>query len=198
MATKRGPRFKECRRIGVNVCGHPKAMSRFGKVGGQQRRSKKSEYAQQLNEKQKIKAYYGIFERQMRNYFDKASRVRDGKPGEVLLVLLETRLDNVVYRMGFANSIRFARQMVTHRHILVNGKIVNIPSYQVKVGDVITLKEKSRKIEHFTETFAQSGFAVPYVDVDADKFEGTLTRLPLREELPIEVSEQLVVEFYSK
>lgn len=198
MATKRGPRFKECRRIGVNVCGHPKAMSRFGKVGGQQRRSKKSEYALQLNEKQKIKAYYGIFERQMRNYFDKASRVRDGKPGEVLLVMLESRLDNLVYRMGFANSIRFARQMVTHRHILVNGKTVDIPSYEVQVGDVISLKEKSRKIEHFAEIFSQGGYALPYVEVNADKFEGTFTRKPLREELPIEVSEQLVVEFYSK
>ncbi len=198
MATKRGPRFKECRRIGVNVCGHPKALNRLGKTGGNQRRGKKSEYALQLNEKQKIKAYYGIFERQMRNYFEKANRVRDGKPGEVLLVLLESRLDNIVYRMGFANSIRFARQMVTHRHILVNGKTVDIPSYEVQVGDVISLKEKSRKIEHFANTFEQSGYGLAYLEVDKDNFQGTFTRKPLREELPIEVSEQLVVEYYSK
>lgn len=198
MATKRGPRFKECRRLGVNVCGHPKAMNRAGKAGGGRRQSKKSEYALQLTEKQKIKAYYGIFERQMRNYFAKASRSRDGKPGEVLLITLETRLDNMVYRMGFANSIRLARQMVTHRHILVNGKIVDIPSYELKAGDVVSLKEKSRQVEHFAEIFDQGSFGVPYIEVNKDKFEGTLIRTPLREELPIEVNEQLVVEFYSR
>lgn len=200
MANKSGPRFKECRRLGVNVCGHPKAMNRYGKTGsGTGRRPKKmSEYALQLTEKQKIKAYYGIFERQMRNYFEKASRSREGKSGEILLVTLECRLDNLVYRMGFANSIRLARQMVTHRHIKVNGEIVNIPSFQVKVGDTLSLKEKSRKIEHFTELFEAGGFGLPYIETDQEKYQGVLTRLPLRDELPIEVNEQLVVEYYSR
>lgn len=146
MATRRGPRFKECRRFGINVCGHPKALDRLGTTV---KRSKKmSEYGKQLLEKQKIKAYYGIFERQLLRYYKAASKSK-ARTADALFCTLECRLDNLVYRIGFANSIRLARQQVTHRHILVNGKNVNIPSYICKAGDVISLKENSRSNELF-------------------------------------------------
>ncbi|NLZ70355.1 MAG: 30S ribosomal protein S4 [Clostridiaceae bacterium] len=197
MATRRGPRFKECRRLGVNVCGHSKAMNRTVRRTG--RTSKKSEYGLQLNEKQKVKAYYGIFERQMENYFAKATRSRKGTPGEVLLITLERRLDNMVYRAGFANSIRGARQMVNHRHILVNDKVVNIPSYLLKPGDKLTLSEGSRNVPIYVDHFtSDSHFVLPYIEVDRENFSAVFTRLPERDELPIEVNEQLVVEYYSR
>lgn len=197
MATRRSPRFKECRRLGVNVCGHPKAMDRAG-APAFQRRKKKSEYNLQLTEKQKIKAYYGIFERQLRNYFEKAQK-DNRRTGDVLFETLECRLDNLVYRIGFANSIRLARQMVTHGHIMVNGKKLNIPSYIVAPGDVVELREKYRTNEHFRLNFVDhGGFAVPYIDVNKEKFSGTLTRLPDRTEVPVEVDDSLVVEYYSR
>lgn len=197
MATKRGPRFKECRRLGVNVCGHPKAMNRADAPAFNTRR-KQSEYSLQLTEKQKIKAYYGILEKQLRRYFEKAQK-KTGRTGDVLFEMLESRLDNLVYRIGFANSIRMARQMVTHGHILVNGKRVNIPSYLAKPGDVISLKEDARKNEHFKSNFVElGGFSVPYIDVDKNNFSGVYTRLPLREEVPVEVNDNLVVEYYSR
>lgn len=196
MATRRGPRFKECRRLATNVCGHPKAMRRA--VSEERSRKKMSEYALQLREKQKIKAYYGIFEKQLRNYFAKAQRVRTGTTGEVLLCMLEKRLDNMVYRAGFANSIRMARQMVSHGHFLVNGKRINLPSYQVQVGDEIKLCEKSRANSVFTELFADALSVVPYLERNKEGFSAKLFREPERTEIPIEVTDRMVVEFYSR
>ena len=143
MAKMMGPRFKQCRRLGLNVIGHPKAMDRASK--GTARNDKKlSDYGTQLLEKQRLRAYYGVMERQFKSYVQKAIKSKDIS-GDVLLFTLESRLDNLVYRMGVASSIRQARQMVNHGHILVNGQKVDIPSYIVKVGDKITLKEASRK-----------------------------------------------------
>lgn len=196
MATRNGPRFKECRRLGVNVCGHPKAMRRMDSVPMHNR--KQSEYKLQLTEKQKLKAYYGILERQMLNYYKRAHK-SSAQTGTALLILLESRLDNIVYRIGFARSIRMARQMVTHGHILVNGRWINIPSYELKPGDRIELKEDSRKNEPFRINFQDlRGFDVPYLSKDLDAFSAVYLRYPEREELPIEINEQNIVEFYSR
>ncbi|MGE1063016.1 30S ribosomal protein S4 [Megasphaera paucivorans] len=195
MATRRDPRFKECRRFGLNVYGHPKALKRVKK---DQRQKKVSEYGTQLLEKQKLRAYYNLLERQFVRYYDKA-RKQGGITGENMLKLLECRLDNVVYRIGFANSIRQARQMVNHGHVLVNGKRCDIPSANVKVGSVISLKESSRSNEMFKKVFQElKTFDLPYIEKNFDNFEGTLTRIPERDELPIEINETLIVEFYSK
>ena len=197
MATRREPKFKECRRLGVNVCGHPKAMNRAGAQAFQSRR-KKSEYSLQLTEKQKIKGYYGIMERQLRNYFEKAQK-KQGRTGDVLFSMLECRLDNLVYRMGFANSIRLARQMVSHGHIRVNGRKVDIASCQVKPGDVISLKEESRKNELFRSNFLdRGGFGLPYIETNDEEFSGKLVRFPQRDEIPVEVDDNMVVEFYAR
>lgn len=197
MATRRGPRFKECRRLGVNVCGNPKAMKRADAPAFNKRR-KVSEYGLQLTEKQKVKAYYGILEKQMVRYYRAAEKTA-GKTGDALMQALECRLDNMAYRIGFANSIRLARQQVTHGHILVNGQKINIPSYALKPGDVISLREKSKKNEAFRLNFLEGkGFPVPYVERDFEAFSGTLTRKPMREEIPVEINDQLVVEYYSR
>ena len=195
MATRRGPRFKESRRFGVNVCGHPKALRRMDKQTFG--RKKASEYKLQLYEKQKAKAYYGILERQMRNAFKRAYRSR-GETGIELLMLLESRLDNIVYRAGFARSIRMARQMVTHGHIEVNGNRVNIPSYQLKPGDQISLREGSRDVEHFRESFVDLAGHYPYIARDLEQYLVTYSRRPEREELPVDINEQYIVEFYSR
>ena len=201
MATRREPRFKLCRHLGVNVCGHPKALKRVDpkKSAGAGRSGQKvSQYGLQLLEKQKIKAYYGIFERQFARYFDLAKKSSE-MTGVALLKNLECRLDNMVYRSGFARSIRQARQMVSHGHILVNGKKLDIPSYGVKVGDVISLKENSRANTHFQDNFqGLVSFNVPYIEKNKDQFTAKLIREPLRDELPIEVNEILAVELYSK
>lgn len=197
MATRRGPRFKECRRLGVNVCGHPKAMAR-AEAPAFNRRRKVSEYSLQLTEKQKVKAYYGILEKQMRRYYHAAERSKE-RTGTALLQTLESRLDNLVYRIGFANSIRMARQMVSHGHLLVDGKKVTIPSFSVKVGSVVSLREKSRNNEAYRSNFLEGkGAAVPYLERNPEAFSGTLLRLPLREEIPVEINDQLVVEHYSR
>ena len=197
MATRRGPRFKECRRLGVNTCGHPKAMDRTS-APAFRKKHKVSDYGMQLAEKQKVKSYYGIFEKQLRNYYAQASR-SEQRTGDVLLTTLECRLDNLVYRIGFGNSIRLSRQLVSHGHITVNGKKVDIPSYQCKVGDVIALKEKSRKNEAFKKNFLGAvKFKVAYLDKNEAGFAGTLLRTPERAEVPVEINDQLVVEFYSK
>ena len=199
MAKMMGPRFKLSRRLGLNVVGHPKAMVRAEKTKGSSRADKKlTEYGVQLLEKQRLRAYYNILEKQFVRYVDKAIRFR-GQTGPKLLTLLEMRLDNMVYRMGFASSIRQARQMVTHAHFLVNGKKVNIPSYALKAGDVVELREKSRKTQLFVDNFnAISASPLPYITKDLEGFKATVVREPLREELPIEINEQLIVEFYSK
>ena len=197
MAKMMGPRFKQCRRLGLNVCGHPKAMDRAGR--GTSRADKKlSPYGLQLLEKQRLRAYYGVLEKQFRNYVKKAEKSKEST-GVALIQMLECRLDNVVYRLGFANSIRQARQMVVHGHILVNGKKVDIPSFAVQVGAEVSLREKSRTNVMFKENFESGALnEYPYLSKDMDKFSGVLTRLPERNEVPIEIDEILIVEFYSK
>ncbi len=197
MATRRSPRFKECRRLGVNVCGHPKALDRANSPAFK-KNHKQSEYGLQLAEKQKVKAYYGILEKQMLRAYKEAAR-SNGNTGEQLLISLECRLDNLVYRMGFANSIRMARQMVSHGHMLVDGKNINIPSFKVKVGSTIQLIEKSRKSEQFKNCFlSQNRAPLSYITRDEANFACTFTALPQRKEIPVDVKEQLVVEYYSK
>ena len=198
MATRREPRFKLSRHLGVNVCGHPKALKRVDSKKPVRGGQKVSEYGLQLLEKQKIKAYYGILERQFARYFNIAKKSPE-ITGVALLKTLECRLDNLVYRTGFARSIRQARQIVTHGHVLVNGSKVDIPSYGVKVNDVISLKEKTRTNQVFLDNFeGLVSFNVPYLEKDKTKFSAKLIREPQREELPIEVNEILAVELYSK
>ncbi|MBB5218302.1 MULTISPECIES: 30S ribosomal protein S4 [Treponema] len=197
MATRRGPRFKECRRLGVNVCGHPKAMNRAN-APAFKKKHKISEYGLQLIEKQKIKAYYGILERQLRRYYALALK-KEGKTGEELIRMLETRLDNIVYRAGFASSIRMARQMVTHRHFTVNGKKINIPSFEVPVGSEICLVEKDRKNPQFKKCFLELNKApLEYIQRNEESFSAKLVSYPERKKIPVEINDQLVVEFYSK
>ena len=166
---------------------------------GRGRRRKVSEYGTQLREKQKLRRIYGVLEKPFRNYFTKAAR-RKGVTGTNLLQLLECRLDNVVYRLGFAPSRNMARQLVNHRHFVVNGRIVNIPSFQVTTGDTVTLREKSRKNPNIAESLknATARGRVPYVGIEEGKFEGILSSVPERGDIPVNVQEQLIVELYSK
>lgn len=197
MAKMMGPRFKQCRRLGLNVCGHPKAMDRAER--GTSRADKKlSPYGTQLLEKQRLKAYYGVLEKQFANYVHKAEKSKEST-GTLLVQLLECRLDNIVYRLGLASSIRQARQMVVHGHILVNGKKVDRPSFGLNVGDVISLREKSQSNAMFKENFENSELnTLPYIEKNMEKFSGTLIKRPERNEIPIEINEILVVEYYSK
>lgn len=197
MAKMMGPRFKLSRRLGVNVVGHPKAMKRAQR--GTSRADKKlSNYGLQLLEKQKLRSYYNVMEKQFKKrYVDKAMKA-EGISGEVLIELLEKRLDNIVYRMGFGSSIRQARQMVNHGHILVNGKKVDIPSFSVEVGDIISLREKSKNIDVFKENFENPSFALDYITRNEESISAKLEREPKREEIPVEVDEQLIVEYYSR
>lgn len=197
MAKMMGPRFKLSRRLGLNVYGHPKAMNRAAK-GTSRADRKLSDYGQQLLEKQRLRAYYGVMEKQMLKYVRIAKKSKD-QTGHALIKILETRLDNLVYRMGFASSIRQARQMVVHGHFLVNGKKIDIPSYLCEVGDTITLKEKSREVEMFKDNFINAALnTLPYISKDENNFSATFTKIPEREEVPIEIEDQLVVEYYSK
>ena len=197
MAKMMGPRFKQCRRLGLNVCGHPKAMDRAER--GTSRADKKlSPYGKQLLEKQRLKAYYGVLEKQFANYVHKAEKSKEST-GTVLVQLLECRLDNIVYRLGLASSIRQARQMVVHGHILVNDKKVDRPSFGLNVGDVVSLREKSQSNAMFKENFENSELnTLPYIEKNMEKFSGTLIKRPERNEIPIEINEILVVEYYSK
>lgn len=197
MATNRNARFKASRRFDLNIYGHPKALKRQSK---ERRPRKISEYGTQLLEKQKVKAIYNLLERQFYRYYVKARKM-EGIVGENLLFLLESRLDDLVYRIGFARSIRQARQMVNHGLILVDGKRVDIPSYNVTPGQVISLKEDQRANEMFKASFQEvRSFELPYIEKNFDKWEGTYTRLPLREELPFanDINETLIVELYNK
>ena len=208
MARYRGPVEKLERRFGVslNLKGERRLAGKsalekrpYGPGQHGQRRKKVSEYGLQLNEKQKAKFMYGVSEKQFRRLFQEANR-QEGNTGENLIALLETRLDNVVYRMGFATTRRFARQLVTHGHILVDGKRVNIPSFRVKPGQKIEIREKSKnnvQIKRAIELTNQTGI-VDWVDVDKDKLFGIFTRIPEREEVEIPVEERLIVELYSK
>ncbi|WP_160680861.1 30S ribosomal protein S4 [Clostridium sp. C8-1-8] len=191
MARPRTPRFKLARHLGVNVFNHPKALNRGIK------KHKLSEYGEQLLEKQKIKAYYGVMEKQFRRYVKEVLLAKE-RPEQLLVQNLERRLDSVTYRLGFAPTLRMERQMVNHGHILVNGHKVDIPSYRVNVNDNISLREKSRKIEEFVSNFTSIPVLVPYMSKDIDNFSGTLVRLPLLEEVPIDVKPIKVFEFYSR
>lgn len=195
-----------CRREGQKLflkgerCYSPKcAMEKRNYAPGQhgQNRKKMSDYGTQLREKQKTKRFYGLQETQFRNLFDKAAR-KKGKTGENLLILLESRLDNVVFRLGFASSRKEARQLVTHSHFTVNGKKVNIPSYEVKAGDVIKVKEKSTNSPKFKEVKEMSITVPSWLTVDVEKLEGKVVSLPTRSEIDTPVAEHLIVELYSK
>lgn len=196
MAKMMGPRFKQCRRLGLNVIGHPKAMIRATK--GTARSDKKlSSYGIQLLEKQRLRAYYGVMEKQFKRYYKRALKT-DGQTGEVLINYLERRLDNIVYRLGFAPSIRQARQMVVHGHMMVNHKKVDVPSYTVNIGDHIGLRQKSQSIDGYKESFLQTTESLfPYLQKNIIDYSGMLIRYPEREEIPIEINDVLVVEFYS-
>jgi small subunit ribosomal protein S4 len=208
MARYRGPVEKIERRFGVSLAmkgerrlAGKSALDKRPYAPGQhgQRRKKTSEYGLQLNEKQKAKFMYGVSEKQFRSLFKEANR-RMGNTGTNLITLLETRLDNVLYRMGFATTRRFARQLVNHGHVLVDGKRVDIPSYTVKPGQKIEIRERSKsnpQIVRAIELTAQTGLA-PWVDVDTSKVFGIFTRIPEREEVVIPVEERLIVELYSK
>ncbi len=194
MSSLYGPRVKIVRRLGLNVFNLPKANKGM-KKGAARSDKKLSNYGGQLLEKQRLRAYYQVPENQIARYFEKARKSKD-QTGHALIKLLETRLDNLVYRAGFASSIRQARQMVVHGHILVNGKKVDRPSYQVLVGDEISLREKSRSNDIFKDNFAGAS-AYPYIVKDENKFSAKLVKMPEREEIPIEIEDVLVVEYYS-
>jgi small subunit ribosomal protein S4 len=200
MATRREPRFKLCRRLGVDVYNHPKALKRVSgqaQKGGRAGR-KTSEYGQQLMEKQKIKAYYGVLERQFVRYYQMGQKSPEAT-GVAMLKALECRLDNMVYRIGFGRSIRHSRQLVNHGHIQVNGRKVDIPSYACKPGDVISLREKSREIESVRSCFQElRQYDLEYIEKNFDQFSGTLTKEPPRDKIPINANEIMVVELFSK
>ncbi|NLM03806.1 MAG: 30S ribosomal protein S4 [Clostridiales bacterium] len=196
MAKMMAPRFKLSRSLGVNIYGHPKAMKRADKHSSRGS-GKISNYGMQLLEKQKLRAYYGVLEKQFARYVDSAMK-SEGLSGEVLIETLETRLDNMVYRMGFASSIREARQMVNHGHILVNNKRVDRPSFDIGLDDTISLSEKAQNVEKYRENLQNKENRVNYVEVDLNNFSGRLTEKPSRDEIPVEVNEQLIIEFYSK
>lgn len=196
LARERGPRFKKCRRLNLNVVGHPKAMKRAG--NGQERDKKKlTPYGEQLLEKQRLKAYYEVLEKQFRRYVAAAMKSKE-LTGIYLVKKLECRLDNMVYRMNFGSSLRQARQMVVHGHILVNGKKVDRPSYEVSVGDVISLKEKSKSTNLFKENLTEkASFSLPYIEYNSETFSATLKREPLSDEVPIKINDHLVIEYYA-
>lgn len=200
MARYTGPSWKLSRRLGISLSGTGKELEKRPYSPGQHgpnQRKKISEYGLQLQEKQKLRHMYGVTERQFRNLFDKAGNL-SGIHGENFMILLESRLDNVVYRLGLARTRRQARQLVNHGHILVNGSRVDIPSYRVTPGQTIGLREKSRNLEIVKEAIEVNSFVPDYLTFDADKLEGTFTRLPERSELPAEINESLIVEFYSR
>jgi len=201
MARYTGPKTKIARKFGEPIFGDDKSFEKRnyppGQHGNAKLRGKKSEYAIQLMEKQKAKYTYGILERQFRNLFEKASRSK-GVTGEVLLQLCESRLDNVVYRFGLSSSRRGARQMVSHRHITVNGSIVNIPSYQVKVGDVVGVREKSKTLNIVVEAKGKDASAYEWLSWNKDQLQGTYVSVPERLQIPENIKEQLIVELYSK
>ncbi|HHP7240223.1 MAG TPA: 30S ribosomal protein S4 [Cyclobacteriaceae bacterium] len=201
MARYTGPRTKISRKFSEPIFGPSKALQKKSYPPGQHgrgRRKKQSEYAIQLAEKQKAKYLYGVLERQFANIFDKANR-KTGKTGDVLLQLLEARLDNTVYRLGIAKSRRLARQLVSHKHITVNGEIVNIPSFTLKVGDIVGVREKSKSLEVISENLSIGSVKkYPWLEWDNNEMVGKYISLPLREDIPENIKEQLIVELYSK
>ena len=197
MAVNRVPVLKRCRSLGLepSYLGYDKKSNRTNSRANK----KVSEYGLQLREKQKAKFIYGVLEKPFRNYYKKADRMK-GMTGENLMVLLESRLDNVVFRLGFARTRREARQIVGHKHILVNGKCVNIPSYLIKAGDVIEIREKSKSLQRYKDIVeVTGGRLVPeWLDQDLDNLKGTVKELPTRDIIDVPVNEMLIVELYSK
>jgi len=201
MARYTGPKTKIARKFGEAIFGDDKAFDKRnyppGQHGNNRRRGKKSEYAIQLMEKQKAKYTYGILERQFRNLFKKATSA-PGITGEVLLQLCESRLDNVVFRMGISPSRSGARQLVSHRHITVNGSVVNIPSYQLKPGDVVAVREKSKSLDAIDRALANANHVYEWITWNDDTKEGTYVSVPARLQIPENINEQFIVELYSK
>lgn len=201
MSRYTGPSWKISRRLGMSLSGTGKELARRPYAPGdhgQGRRGKLSEYGTQLREKQKLRMMYGLTERQFANLFIKAGKIREGKHGVNFMILLERRLDNMVYRLGLATTRRQARQLVNHGHITVDGKRVDIPSYEVSVGQVVSVREKSKKLTVITGAVEAVVARPNFVQFDADKLEGSLTRLPEREELEADIDESLIVEYYNK
>jgi len=201
MARYTGPKTKIARKFGEAIFGDDKSFEKRnyppGQHGNNRRRGKKSEYAIQLQEKQKAKYTYGILERQFRNLF-KSARAAQGITGEVLLQLCESRLDNVVFRMGIAPTRSAARQLVSHRHITVNGELVNIPSYQLKAGDVVAVREKSKSLEAIEKSLSNSSHVYEWITWNDATKEGTYVSVPARIQIPENINEQFIVELYSK
>ncbi|MGB5370541.1 MAG: 30S ribosomal protein S4 [Flavobacteriaceae bacterium] len=201
MARYTGPTSKIARKFGEAIYGDDKAFEKKsyppGQHGQNRRRGKQSEYSIQLMEKQKAKYTYGILEKQFRNLFAKANRSK-GVTGEVLLQLCESRLDNVVYRMGISPSRRGARQLVSHRHITVNGELVSIASYSLKPGDVVGVREKSKSVEAINDSLSASSSVYEWITWNSAKMEGTYVSIPERIQIPENIKEQLIVELYSK
>ena len=201
MARNTQPIAKRCKALGISPAVMGYAKKTTTRNAKQMRRKKESEYSLQLHEKQKVKFIYGIMEKQFRNYYAKADKA-PGQTGENLLVMIERRLDNVVFRMGFATTRREARQLVCHGHFTVNGRKVDIPSYQTKAGDVIEVRENSRSKFVFTRLSGEDAVSVnaspEWVDREENKLKGTILRLPTREDIEFPVEEHLIVEFYSR
>jgi len=202
MSRNTGPKHRMCRRVGQPLCGSPKcpALKRPYPPGvhGNRPRKRASEYGRQILEKQKLKFIYGVQERQLRRYLELA-RKASGRTGERLLQILECRLDNVVYRLGFAPTLASARQLVTHGHIEVNGHKVDIPSKIVEPGDVVAVRDKSKSLDLVAQSLAtRAGNVPPYLSLDAEARRGQLQRLPAREEIPAPVDDNLIIEFYAR
>ena len=201
MARYTGPKSKIARKFGEAIFGDDKSFEKKnfppGQHGNARRRGKKSEYSVQLMEKQKAKYTYGILEKQFRNLFQTAKR-KEGVAGEILLQLCESRLDNVVYRMGVSRTRSGARQLVSHRHITVNGELVNIPSYSLKAGDVVGVREKSKSLQTIQDALSAGSSAYEWITWNSEKLEGTYVTIPERTQIPENIKEQLIVELYSK
>ena len=197
MAVNRVPVLKRCRSLGLEPAylGYDKKSNRTSARAGK----KMSEYGLQLREKQKAKFIYGVLEKPFRNYYEKADRMK-GMTGENLMVILERRLDSIIFRMGFARTRREARQIVGHKHVLVNGKQINVPSYLIKAGDVIEIREKSKSLQRYKDIVeVTAGRLVPeWMESDIEGLKGTVKALPTREQIDVPVDEMLIVELYSK
>jgi len=202
MARYIGPKTKIARKFREPIFGPDRSFEKKnyppGMHGNSRRRGKTSEYALQLMEKQKAKYTYGILERQFRNIFQKASSKKAGITGEVLLQLIESRLDNTVYRLGIAPSRSGARQLVSHKHILVNNEVVNIPSYQLRPGDIVAVRERSRSLEVIQNSLAGRGNPYSWLEWDGNLMAGKFVNYPERQDIPENIKEQLIVELYSK
>ena len=201
MARYTGPKTKISRKFGEPLFGEDRTLEKKnyppGQHGNNKRRSKKSEYAVQLMEKQKAKYTYGILEKQFRNIYDKANRGK-GITGELLLQLCESRLDNVVFRMGISKTRDGARQLVSHKHVAVNGSIVNIPSYTLRPGDIISIREKSKSLKTIESSLLENNSEYEWIKFNRERLEGEFVSIPERDQIPENIKEQLIVELYSK